>query len=137
MSRIRYAALSALIVIATFAGAMISSQIFTARLVEAQQVGEAKRANAPQWEYCALIRGGEDYRESFGKITTTVKVVYFRSSGNQEEKVQAEADKNALQNARDEAQAKAMAKLGSEGWEMVGPGAEFRADALYFKRPKS
>src|SRR2546421_12833822 len=102
MNRKRFAWMLALIVMVVFASAWMSSRVFTAQPVKAQQTKEAEKTNA-QWEYCAIISPNSDYRVEFGRATATVRVTYFRGTGYQEEKVQGEADKNDVQRARDDA----------------------------------
>jgi len=86
-----------------------------------------------KWEYCAVtkaqylssIRGGQYW------------ISYFRKGNVQVENIEANVQESAL--------AKAVSKLGEEGWEMVGEGPlEVRQGgpggtptALYFKRRKS
>ncbi|HYO64190.1 MAG TPA: hypothetical protein VER08_11210 [Pyrinomonadaceae bacterium] len=91
---------------------------------------ESRRADGPRWEYCAVSRahyGGS----SRGGIYW---ISYFREAGVQVVEVEESAvEKNGM--------AKAIARLGEEGWEMVGPGQlDIRTgtsvNAIYFKRPK-
>lgn len=84
-----------------------------------------------RWEYCAVSRAGYTGSSRGG----TYWVSYFRESGVEiveiEEKV---SDQQGAQISR------AMAKLGEEGWEMVGqaelPVKTGRFEAIYFKRQK-
>ncbi len=159
MTRTRYAALSALIVMAAFAGAMMSSRVFTAQPVKAEQAGQGRRTEAQKWEYCAIFRTPSEQVVKFQNYTSTVRVFYFQSAGYQREEViegTINSRDGSTKSAMDEAMNKALAKLGDEGWEMVGPG-QFRTaerlpvddphrpgqyrtlerpEALYFKRPK-
>lgn len=91
---------------------------------------EAARADARRWEYCAITRAGQapSLRRSAYSITYflpgTARVVDVEESFS---------DRAALP--------KAIAKLGDEGWELVGEGPlEFKVgtggEALYFKRRK-
>jgi predicted small lipoprotein YifL len=84
------------------------------------------------WEYCAVVKSqAPSPRAVFW-------IAYFRGEGVRTETVEATLGGNS--------QAKAIAKLGEEGWEMVGegplstnpdprPGASAPA-ALFFKRRK-
>ncbi len=101
--------------------------------VEAQERGRDDDRDELRWEYCAVtkaqyvgsIRGGQYW------------ISYFRRGNVQVENVEASVQESAL--------AKAVSKLGEEGWEMVGEGPlEVRQGgpggtptALYFKRRKS
>ncbi len=83
----------------------------------------------PKWEYCALTKAAYVGSNRGGLYW----ISYFRDSGVQIIEVEDPAlEKNGP--------AKAIARLGAEGWEMVGPGPlEIRQgglNALYFKRPK-
>ena len=83
----------------------------------------AARAGAPagprreaQWEYCAVVRS---------QAATTPRVffwiTYFKEEGMRTETVEASFGGNSF--------AKAVAKLGEDGWEMVGDGpADIRPD---------
>lgn len=84
-----------------------------------------------RWEYCAVSRAGYTGSTRGG----TYWVSYFKDTGVEiieiEEKV---SDQQGV------AVARAMAKLGEEGWEMVGsselPVKTGRYEAIYFKRQK-
>jgi hypothetical protein len=109
-------------------GGAISGRLLTATPALAQQAGEP--SHGQQWEYCALSKAAyvNAVRESYW-------IIYFRDTGPQVVDVQSSAtDGNGA------AMAKAIARLGAEGWEMVGQGTfEARsgaANALYFKRRK-
>lgn len=82
-----------------------------------------------RWEYCALtkaqypgtVRGGQYW------------ISYFRGNNVRVELIEASVSENPV--------AKAISKLGDEGWEMVGeggldmgPGRGTPGPALYFKR---
>ena len=164
MTRMRYAALSALIVMAAFAGAMMSSRVFTGQLVKAEQAGPGRRVEAQKWEYCAIFRTPSQQEVKFQNYTSTVRIFYFQSAAYQREEViegTINARDGSAKTAMDDAMNKALAKLGEDGWEMVGPGqfrtvdqvpaedphrpgqyrpGQFRTiehlEALYFKRPK-
>ena len=89
------------------------------------------RAAGERWEYCALtkaqypgsVRGGQYW------------ITYFRGNNVRVETIEAGVTENGV--------AKAISKLGEEGWEMVGegtldigPGRGTPPQALYFKRPR-
>lgn len=92
----------------------------------------ARAAASERWEYCAVtraqfpgsVRGGQYW------------IAYFRGNNLQPQVVSAGVSEDGL--------AKAISKLGDEGWEMVGEGpldagpvrASNTPQALYFKRPK-
>ena len=84
-----------------------------------------------RWEYCALSRSGYTGSSRGGQYW----ISYFKTGGVEivevEEKV---SDQQGTQIAR------AITRLGEEGWEMVGQGelpvSTGRFGAIYFKRPK-
>lgn len=90
---------------------------------ESTQVENTKRiAATKRWEYCAIIG-----IEWVGNPPATVAVIrYFPS--------RTESVEGA---SREDAQANAIAKLGEEGWEMVGISrVDSSYPVFYFKRAK-
>ena len=128
MSKRMLALVFAVAVMAGLAGRALVSWIGTVQPALAQQ--ETRRTDVRQWEYCAVTRAA--FGPSIKRSTYTI--TYFRPSGVQIVDVdESVIERNALP--------KAIARLGEDGWEMVGDGpVEFRAgpsiDALYFKRRK-
>ncbi len=121
MSRLKTALLIAVLMTAcTVAGLLAAGLPIAARAQSGQQ-----------WEYCTVSRSAfVGVRNTPGQYW----ISYFTESGVRVEKFQENAtERNGM--------AKAIAKLGTQGWELVG-GAKLdvRAgepiDALYFKRPK-
>src|SRR5215213_1697627 len=96
---------------------------------------EAREPRASEWEYCAVVKAqaGDPRRQIYW-------INYFRGEGVRNEPVEAGLGGNSF--------AKAVAKLGDEGWEMVGEGPLEVAPvvrpgptagvptAVFFKRPK-
>jgi hypothetical protein len=123
-----YLLLTMLALAAGFAGHAWGEKLSPVSTAEAR-IG-AQRDDGRRWEYCAVTkaqflgspRGGAYW------------ISYFRGDRVQVETVETGPSGNAL--------AKAVAKLGEEGWEMVGEGPlEVRAGtpggtptALFFKR---
>jgi hypothetical protein len=102
-----------------------------------EPAAEARAAAEPresQWEYCAVVKGQVGTPRLFYWIT------YFRGEGVRTETVEAALGGNSF--------AKAVAKLGEDGWEMVGEGpldlrpdprpgsAGFAPTGVFFKRRK-
>lgn len=132
-----YLVLFVLLVLAAFAGRSFGPGASLAPTVaEAQERGggDDDERESLKWEYCAVtkaqfvgsIRGGQYW------------ISYFRKGNVQVETVEASVQESAV--------AKAVSKLGEEGWEMVGEGPlEIRQGgppggtptALYFKRRKA
>ncbi len=131
-----YLLLFVLLLLAAFAGRSFGPGASLApATAEAQERGrDDDEREALKWEYCAVtkaqfvgsIRGGQYW------------ISYFRRGNVQVETVEASVQESAV--------AKAVSKLGEEGWEMVGEGplevrqggpAGGTPTALYFKRRKS
>jgi hypothetical protein len=109
--------------------------------VQAQQT-KTNQATVQKWEYCTVFPVNKIHRND-SKITGTAVISYMRGSGYQSEKVEAtiEGGVNSLNLATHNALAKAISKLGDEGWEMVGEGtllseSSSNQKVLYFKRSK-
>jgi hypothetical protein len=101
------------------------------------QASQSVRSGIQKWEYCAITNfdysGGD-----FGSRGTAV-VRYFQAGGGKDETVESVSDSGkSMAKAGGDALAKAIAKLGDEGWEMVSKeldtGGKFKP--FYFKRPK-
>ena len=130
-----YLLLFVLLVLAAFAGRSFGPGASLAPTTAGAQErgGDDDERESLKWEYCAVtkaqfvgsIRGGQYW------------ISYFRKGNVQVETVEASVQESAV--------AKAVSKLGEEGWEMVGEGPlEIRQGgpsgtptALYFKRRKS
>jgi hypothetical protein len=105
-------------------GKLLSVPETRAQLSEESSAGQ-------QWEYCALSKAAYSGPARGGIYW----ISYFRESGVQVAEVQASVTEGS-----GAAMAKALSKLGSDGWEMVAPGPlevnQVSTTALYFKRPK-
>ncbi len=92
--------------------------------------GAEAAAESPvqRWEYCVVTKSAY-----VGGRAGVYWITYYRDSGVHVVDVEDNATTNA-------ASAKAVARLGNEGWEMVGAGPMdvrgAKLDGLYFKRPK-
>ncbi|HEX7318092.1 MAG TPA: hypothetical protein VF297_29585 [Pyrinomonadaceae bacterium] len=130
MNRRHYLLTVALSLAAVLAGHVLYGS--RAAPLTARAAAEPRRDS--QWEYCAVVKSQTPSLRSIYWID------YFRGDGAKREPV--EAGVNGL------SQAKAIAKLGEEGWEMIGegqyeatPAASARPGpnaptALFFKRRK-
>jgi hypothetical protein len=112
-------------------GLMFSN--FNSASVKAQQrVGE-------KWEYCAITEVsavGQD-----GKVTGTARLCYFQHSGCHNELLTATVAGSDFAEGKKAALANAVAKLGGDGWELLGEATQFGyyqdnvdPKALYFRR---
>ena len=98
---------------------------------EARAAAEPRRES--EWEYCAVVK-----QQGVATPRIVFWITYFKDDGLKTETVEAGLGGNSY--------AKAVAKLGTEGWEMVGEGPlDIRPDprpgapapnALFFKRRK-
>ena len=120
----RYSLIMAPAILAAAIGGSSLNRLLVAESAQAQRNNPGR-----QWEYCSLTPAAY-VGSSRGRVFW---ISYFRDSGVQVVEV---ADSALEKNGP----AKAIAKLGAEGWEMVGQGPlEIREgvlNALYFKRPK-
>ena len=86
-------------------------------------------ADGTRWEYCAVTKANYAVTNRVGQYWIT----YFKNSEFKVENVEADFSTNA-------ALARAISKLGDEGWELVSVGPmevrNTKMDAYYFKRPK-
>jgi hypothetical protein len=97
-----------------------------------------------KWEYCAIA--DVDIYGSSDKAVGVAVIYYFKSTGYQAERVEIAAERSVdgARIAVDMARAKAIAKLGEDGWEMLCEGTPFatrarpaeRDKALYFRRAR-
>jgi len=95
---------------------------------QTQQPAQETKAVTTNWEYCAITNYGTT---SEG---TRVDICYFSPSGCRPDRLELA---NSIKKA--DALAIAIAKLGTDGWELVGMGPFELATAstgFYFKRPK-
>ncbi|HEX8499462.1 MAG TPA: hypothetical protein VF659_02635 [Pyrinomonadaceae bacterium] len=129
MKRRHYLLTAALSLAAGLAGHALSGGWLTPR------PAEARAPRASEWEYCAVVKAqaGDARRQIYW-------INYFKGEGVRNEPVEATLGGNSF--------AKAVARLGEEGWEMVGEGPlevapvvrpgpiVGAATAIFFKRRK-
>ena len=131
MNRKQYTLALALLLIAGLLGGAISAQLLAIAPAQAQQqqATSSKTYGGQKWEYCALTRAAYVASNRGGLYW----ISYFRDSGVQV----VEIEDTALER---NGPAKALARLGDEGWEMITEGPldlrQGELKALYFKRPK-
>lgn len=103
MKRRHYLLTVALSLAAGFAGHALVGALPSATPAEARQSRES------EWEYCAVVKAqtGDPRRVIYW-------ISYFRGEGVRNEPVEAGLGGNSF--------AKAVARLGDEGWDMVGEG---------------
>ena len=141
---------------------IVSTDMLSLHPTFAQQ---SRRNQIQRWEYCAITNAYElsPTGQSKEKYIGLASICYFRTSGCRREEVRfeliyadflKEVGRNANENANryfasvraaESALSKAVAKLGDDGWEMVGDSlisfvneaeTNTRYKALYFKRRK-
>jgi hypothetical protein len=123
-------ALAVLLIAGLLGGALFSGRLPGITTTQAQQQATSSKIFAGQkWEYCALTKAAYVASNRGGLYW----ISYFRDSGVQV----VEIEDTALER---NGPAKAIAKLGDEGWEMIAEGPldlrQGELKALYFKRPK-
>jgi hypothetical protein len=123
----------------------------------AQQVSKRQR-----WEYCAITRFSANYpSQQDAKVVGAASICYFQDAGCRTEEVKFDLDLAEFSKgwdpryatnesyvgfasaakATEAVLARAIAKLGDDGWEMVGESIfryrqERNDQAIYFKRKK-
>jgi hypothetical protein len=134
MKKTQVFALAAVLAAGLLAGLMLSGVAFNS--AHAQQ---PDRLAAEKWEYCAITDVPAFGRD--GKVVSSAKVCYFEGSGCRREDIEATLSGNDFGEGKKAALAKAMAKLGAEGWELLGEATQFGfyhdnvdPKALYFRR---
>lgn len=135
MSSKSYAlALAVALIGGVFGGAVFGRFSVPAQAQRESSAGESREEASPntrKWEYCAITKAGQAPSIARGAYTIT----YFGPSGVRVTAIdESFSDRSAMP--------RAIAKLGEEGWELVGEGPlEFKAgtggEALYFKRRRT
>ncbi|HYE71971.1 MAG TPA: hypothetical protein VEF04_01520 [Blastocatellia bacterium] len=112
------------------------SATFKASSVTAQQ------ASSQKWEYCA-VRNEAVFQDGTGRWRGGALIQYFQAEGTREETIRARSELGlksfASTPVTEDSRAKALTKLGNEGWEMVGvevTGEKSNSITYILKRPK-
>jgi hypothetical protein len=126
MSKTKQVLILAVIAAVSAAVGMIANNLFGASSVQANQGG---RSGAQKWEYCAITN--VYWSDNNIGVRPVAVIRYFQAGGEKEETVEFAPDFGKSAELRD-ALAKAIAKLGDQGWEMFLKDP----DGRYFKRPK-
>jgi hypothetical protein len=128
MNQVRYALTFVLVIVAGLVGGVISGRMAAVASTQAQRADRARAIGSGKWEYCSISKAVVG--PSRGGLYW---ISYFRDGGIQVVEVEELATEKG-------GPAKAIAKLGEEGWEMVGQGPlDLRQgvlNAIYFKRPR-
>jgi hypothetical protein len=123
-----YALLIGLALFAGFAGRAVAEVLLTPRVASAR----AAQDDRTEWDYCAVTRAQYPGSTQGGVYW----IAYFKANGVETVEVKAGPFENG--------QAKAISKLGSEGWVMVGQGPldvrqggpQSTVNVLYFRRQR-
>jgi len=119
----------------TLAAVLAGHALYGSRAAPTAARAAAEPRRDSQWEYCAVVK-----QQGLTTPRLVFWITYFRDEGMRTETVEATLGGNSY--------AKAIAKLGVDGWEMVGEGPlDIRPDprpgapgsapaALFFKRRK-
>lgn len=129
MRRSHFLLTLALALAAGFAGRFLYGALASPQVAQAHAA--SRESGDVQWEYCAVLKA-----QYPGSIRLIYWIAYFKGEGVKTENVESEPGGNAF--------ARAVAKLGQDGWEMVGAGPlEVRpgtpggtTTAIFFKRRK-
>jgi hypothetical protein len=128
MNRRHYVLVIALSLASGFAGHALYGELLSPRPVHARAPADT------QWEYCAVTKA-----QYAGSVRLVYWINYFKGESVRTETVEAGLSGDSF--------AKAVAKLGEDGWEMVGegplqvkpdprPGPTGALTAIFFKRRK-
>src|SRR5262249_18492457 len=95
--------------------------LVTSTTSKASNVAAQQTTGSQKWEYCA-VRKKNSYEDNFGRWRGSAMIQYFQAEGAHEEEIwaQSELGLKSFATVSEDARAKALAKLGNEGWEMVG-----------------
>ncbi len=106
-----------LLLLAAVGGGVLATGFSMIRLAHARQTETSPKVI---WEYCSITLVDSSW-DSFRRQHGRVEIRYFDMAGSSGEVVEAIVDEKASSNftASREAVAKATAKLGKDGWEMV------------------
>ena len=126
----RYAAIAALVLAFACGAALGGRFLASARTGPAAAAAVSAPAAAQRWEYAVLTRASYAGSARAGLYW----ISYFNDEGVRVVEVEDQATERS-------GPGKAIARLGAEGWEMVGHGplevGRTSLNAIYFKRPKN
>jgi len=140
MNKKMYLLTAAFALAAGLLGGLVLDKFQVMRSVQAQ-VAEENQTSVRKWEHCSVspVNG---VSQSTGKLIGAAIISYVSGGGYRTEKVEAAVDAGvgAMNLATSSAIAKAVSKLGDEGWAMVGEGTLLPEGSggqkvLYFRRP--
>ena len=133
-----------LIMIACLVCGCFLGQVLLAPTAQAQRGQSERERRVVVYEYCAI--NGVSTSLSGDKIRAVARICYMQETGIQCQEVEATAvgDRKSqgyiFDKVGNDALAKVIAKLGNEGWEMIGKGLPWLPrgpeDATYFRRQK-
>ena len=116
-----------LLVVGLLSVILVGERLDRFSLIQTSQAQSTKNQEARKWEYCTIA--GVSYDRNRNSSSATI--AYFTGAGRRLEEVDGGRGNDPLPAA--------FAKLGSEGWEMVGQmqftnQSEYRPDTFFFKR---
>jgi hypothetical protein len=133
MSKTKQVLILVIIATAVVAGMAIKMNLTSTSSVQANQ---GAGGGVRRWEYCAITRVSEE-NDNFNRKGKAV-IRYFNFGGVREQIVEfvPGIGENNI-DVRDAALARALARLGSERWEMVSKESDTdgKFKPIYFKRP--
>ncbi len=141
MNKKMYLLTTAFALVAGLLGGLVLNKLQVTQPVQSQAAVE-NQPTVRKWEHCS-VSPVNSITQSGGKVIGTALISYVSGNGYRTEKVEATIDgsQSAMNLATSNAVAKAVSKLGDEGWEMVGEGTILAESSegpkvLYFRRSK-
>jgi hypothetical protein len=126
-----------LLLVAVLGGGVLATGFSAAHSAQARQTEMQRKG---QWEYCAITKIDDIWDQVFGRTGAVAVITYFELIGSRQERVEYRPTQvSGARNYGEDARAKATAKLGEEGWEMVSvqvTGENGSMVTYVFKRPK-
>jgi hypothetical protein len=133
-----------LIMIACLVCGCFLSQVLLAPTAQAQRGQSESKRKVVAYEYCAI--NGVSTSLGGDKLRAVVRICYMQETGIQCQEVEAttvgdnKSQGSIWDKVCNDALAKAIARLGNEGWELIGKGLPWLPrgpeDATYFRRQK-
>jgi hypothetical protein len=106
--------------------------------VDSSGSAQTQRGKVRQWDYCAINSIG--YGENRNKLQTVATITFLTGSGVRTEPILGDEPSPGTYGSIPISVSKAITKLGSDGWEMVGNGNVMAGSTwlggLFFKRPR-
>jgi hypothetical protein len=116
-----------------------ANPVLTQSALARQIIPTATDCMARKWEYCSLTLTSSETKSKDGKFTVYADICYYQSTGCRRERILSEGLRVNSIGVYEVARAKAIAKLGEDGWEMFLVRMQYWnsfENGFYFRRPK-